>query len=105
MLATEFTYAELNERMGLNWVILQGGLYILGAFLYAVRLLLFRHSGYSPTNTHQARWPERRWPGAFDIWGSSHQIFHVFVVLAAASHLYGMIKAFDFHHTGLGSQC
>lgn len=105
MLATEFTYAELNERMGLNWVILQGALYIFGAFLYAVRLLLFRHSVYPPTNTLQARWPERRWPGAFDIWGSSHQIFHVFVVLAAASHLYGMIKAFDFHHTGLGSQC
>lgn len=46
MLATEFTYAQLNERMGLNWVILQGGLYIFGAFLYAVRLLLFRNSGY-----------------------------------------------------------
>lgn len=41
MLATEFTYAELDERMGLNWVILQGALYIFGAFLYAVRLLLF----------------------------------------------------------------
>ncbi|KAK1831898.1 hemolysin-III related-domain-containing protein [Podospora conica] len=87
MLATDSTYSELNERMGLNWVILQGAMYIFGAFLYA------------------ARWPERRWPGAFDIWGSSHQIFHVFVVLAAASHLIGMIKAFDFHHTGLGSQC
>ena len=106
LLATECTYGELNERMGLGWVILQGALYISGAFLYAVSCLavyLFRHSLL--TNAQQARWPERTWPGRFDIWGSSHQIFHVFVVLAAASHLHGMIQAFDFHHTGLGSQC
>ncbi len=53
----------------------------------------------------QARFPERKYPGVFDIWGSSHQIFHVCVVLAAASHLYGMAKAFDYHHTVLGAQC
>lgn len=34
-----YSYSELNERMGLNWVILQGALYIFGAFLYAVSLL------------------------------------------------------------------
>jgi len=33
-----YSYRELNERMGLNWVILQGALYIFGAFLYAVSL-------------------------------------------------------------------
>ena len=32
-------------------------------------------------------------PGQFDVWGSSHQIFHVLVVLAAASHLKGLIRA------------
>ncbi|KAK4241977.1 hypothetical protein C8A03DRAFT_29871 [Achaetomium macrosporum] len=86
--ALTFTgYRQLNERMGLNWVILQGALYIFGAFLYAVR------------------WPERKYPGAFDIWGSSHQIFHVFVLLAAATHFYGMTRAFDFHHSVLGPQC
>ena len=31
-----YSFAELNARMGLGWVILQGGLYIFGAFLYAV---------------------------------------------------------------------
>ncbi|KAK3389517.1 hemolysin-III related-domain-containing protein [Podospora didyma] len=80
-------YQHLNERMGLNWVVLQGALYIFGAFLYA------------------ARWPERQSPGAFDIVGSSHQIFHVCVVLAAASHLYGMSKAFDYRHSVLGAKC
>jgi adiponectin receptor len=29
-------YRQLNEKMALNWVILQGALYIFGAFLYAV---------------------------------------------------------------------
>jgi hypothetical protein len=53
----------------------------------------------------QARWPERSWPGSFDIWGSSHQIFHVLVVMAAASHLYGLLKAFDYHHGALELRC
>lgn len=33
---TIYGYHELNERMGLSWVILQGFFYILGAFIYAV---------------------------------------------------------------------
>ncbi|KAK9776919.1 hypothetical protein SCAR479_06320 [Seiridium cardinale] len=46
-----YGYHDLEKRMGLNWVIFQGFLYIFGAFLYAVR------------------WPERSAPGTFDIWG------------------------------------
>ncbi|KAH7350217.1 adiponectin receptor protein [Plectosphaerella cucumerina] len=74
----------LEDRMSLTWVIAHGLMYVVGAFLYA------------------ARWPERSFPGRFDIWGSSHQIFHLFVVLAAGTHLYGMGKAFDYHHGRLG---
>lgn len=74
----------MEDRMSLSWVVAHGGLYILGAFLYA------------------ARWPERSFPGRFDVWGSSHQIFHLCVVLAAGTHLYGMGKAFDYHH---GATC
>ncbi|KAL1876479.1 hypothetical protein Daus18300_002723 [Diaporthe australafricana] len=84
---TIYGYQELNERMGLSWVLLQGVLYISGAFLYALR------------------WPERSWPKTFDIWGSSHQIFHILIVFAAASHLYGMTKAFDYHHGPFGARC
>ncbi|KAL7792101.1 mPR-like GPCR protein [Trichoderma ceciliae] len=83
----KFGYLTLEDRMGLTWVVLQGAMYIFGAFLYA------------------ARWPERSYPGVFDIWGSSHQIFHMFVLLAAATHFYGLAKAFDHHHAGMGSQC
>lgn len=52
-------------------------LYISGATLYVLRI------------------PERFFPGKFDIWASSHQIFHVFVFAAALVHydtLLGMIK-------------
>ncbi len=33
-------FEALDARMGLTWVLLQGGLYIFGAFLYAVSSLL-----------------------------------------------------------------
>lgn len=82
-----YGYSNLNRRMGLNWVLFQGFLYIFGAFLYAFR------------------WPERSAPGSFDIWGNSHQLFHVLILFAAAAHLKGMAKAFDNHHTVMGTQC
>lgn len=33
---TIYGYHELDGRMGLSWVLLQGALYISGAFIYAV---------------------------------------------------------------------
>lgn len=84
---TIYGYQSLNERMGLGWILLEGVLYIFGAFLYAVR------------------WPERTSPGTFDIWGHSHQLFHILILLAAASHLKGIAKAFDYHHSTIGGLC
>ncbi|WPG99297.1 HlyIII-domain-containing protein [Acrodontium crateriforme] len=72
---------QLERQIGLSWLVSQGVLYVAGAAIYAARV------------------PERWQPGRFDIWGSSHQIFHVLVVLAAATHLVGLIKAFDYEHT------
>ena len=77
----------MRTQIGLDWVLLQGFLYILGATIYAERV------------------PERLRPGQFDILGSSHQIFHVLVVLAALAHLKGLLKAFDFRHGGMTVQC
>ncbi|KAK7516628.1 hemolysin-III related-domain-containing protein [Phyllosticta citriasiana] len=71
---------KLRERIALDWLVLHGLLYIVGAGIYAARI------------------PERLSPGSFDIWGSSHQIFHVLVLCAAATHLTGLLKAFDFQH-------
>ncbi|CAN1328733.1 Heptahelical transmembrane protein 2 [Linum perenne] len=43
-----------------------------------------------------SRVPERWRPGVFDIAGQSHQIFHVFVVLAAVAHSFATLIVMDF---------
>ena len=53
-----------------------GMLYIIGATLYATKF------------------PESKIPNKFDFVGSSHQLFHVCVVLAALIHYYGSIQVF-----------
>ncbi|XP_020813919.1 adiponectin receptor protein isoform X1 [Drosophila serrata] len=60
------------SRASLGWLILMGLLYILGALMYALRV------------------PERWFPGKFDIWGQSHQIFHILVIAAAFVHYHGI---------------
>ncbi|KAF6239124.1 hypothetical protein HO173_002996 [Letharia columbiana] len=76
---------QMRYSIGLDWVLLQGFLYILGAAIYAARV------------------PERFQPGRYDIWGSSHQIFHVLITLAAMSQLIGLLTA--FHHARTSSKC
>ncbi|KAL1965338.1 hypothetical protein VTN77DRAFT_5775 [Rasamsonia byssochlamydoides] len=78
---------QMTRQIGLDWLLLQGFLYILGAAIYAARV------------------PERLWPGKFDLLGSSHQIFHVLVVCAAVAHLTGLLRAFDYRHSGLAELC
>jgi adiponectin receptor len=77
-----YGWETLNPAIGLSWVLLEGALYITGAGIYAARV------------------PERLAPGSFDIWGSSHQIFHIFVLAAAWSHFVGLAQAFDHRHLG-----
>ncbi|KAH7922778.1 HlyIII-domain-containing protein [Leucogyrophana mollusca] len=77
--------AKLLSEMGFGWLLTSGGLYITGALIYAGRL------------------PERLAPGKFDFILASHQIFHLFVVLAALAHFTCVLTAFDHWHSGLGS--
>jgi len=55
-----------------------GASYIFGAFLYGIRV------------------PERLFPGRCDLWGQSHQIFHVLVVAGALAHLKGLSVMADY---------
>lgn len=54
-----------------KWMILLG-LYAAGAVFYITKF------------------PESKYPGKFDIWFSSHQLWHTFVVLAALWHYYAI---------------
>ena len=53
---------DLNENFAVGHFFLMAFQYVFGAFIYASRI------------------PERFWPGKFDYYFSSHQIWHVFVV-------------------------
>lgn len=56
---------------------------ILGSLTYEIAMGLLYGAG---AVFYVTRIPERWKPGAFDIVGHSHQIFHVFVVAAALAH-------------------
>lgn len=98
-----YGYTQMLNQIGLGWLILQGVFYLTGAFLYAVGRK--HHHNALHMLTYQMRFPESRYPGRVDKFGASHQIFHVFVVLAAASHLVGLLRAFDYRHGLQGAIC
>ena len=75
-----------NRRMSLNWMGLMTFFNLTGAFAYVIRV------------------PERWYPRKFDIYGNSHQILHVMVILAGLAHMFGIFSAFNFVH-GQGSPC
>lgn len=78
---------RVKLEMSLGYCATQGALYIVGACLYAMRM------------------PERYWPGKFDLFGSSHQIFHCCVVAAGVVHAIGVWKAFEHRHGTLQGLC
>ena len=89
---------QMRQSIGLSWLVLQGALYIIGAGLYAVsgNACVTSLTAFLVANVMQARIPERLEPGKFDVWGSSHQIFHILILLAAMSQLIGLLTAFHY---------
>lgn len=69
------------NHASLGWLVLMAVLYIVGALIYAFRV------------------PERIFPGKFDIWFQSHQIFHVFVLAAAFVHYHGITQIASYRLT------
>ncbi|KAH7718972.1 Protein PAQR-2 [Aphelenchoides avenae] len=57
-----------------HWLAIMGAFYLMGAAIYAFRF------------------PERCFPGKCDIWFHSHQIFHMFVIIAAFVHFHGICE-------------
>lgn len=59
------------------WIFFVGGLfYAGGAIIYALK------------------WPEKQYPGRFDNFGNSHNIFHIFVVIGAIMCWLGSVRVF-----------
>ncbi|KDE06024.1 hypothetical protein, variant [Microbotryum lychnidis-dioicae p1A1 Lamole] len=82
-----YGFEGASNGIALPWLALGGALYIVGAVLYAERC------------------PERFLPGQFDLFGSSHQIFHVLIILAAASHWAAISEGFRYWHGERGGVC
>ncbi|KAK0703505.1 mPR-like GPCR protein [Lasiosphaeria miniovina] len=77
---TIFGWSQMVKQSGLPYYLAEGGFLLTGSFLYATKF------------------PESRYPGKFDVWGSSHQLFHIMVVLATVSQLVGILEAFDYNY-------
>ncbi|KAM0800315.1 mPR-typeG-protein-coupled receptor [Usnea florida] len=75
-----------NRRMSVDWMGLMALFNLTGAAVYAARV------------------PEKLHPLKYDIYGSSHQVLHIAVILAGLAHMCGLFRAFDYLHTD-GSVC
>ncbi|KAF0450710.1 putative hemolysin-III channel protein Izh2 [Gigaspora margarita] len=69
-----------NNIISFKWMLITITIYFVGALIYGSRV------------------PEKLSPGTFDIWGSSHQIFHFFVVFACLTNYYALIGAMSYWH-------
>ncbi|KAG0299793.1 hypothetical protein BGZ98_009756, partial [Dissophora globulifera] len=69
-----------QRAMALNYLFCMGAAYLIGVLLYG------------------SRTPEVFFPGKFDNFAASHQLFHICVVIGCAVHFAGVIKAMEFWH-------
>ncbi|KAI0835218.1 hemolysin-III channel protein-like protein Izh2 [Hypoxylon sp. FL0890] len=78
-------FEEQSRRVGLAWIGATALFNGLGVIVYALKF------------------PERWYPRTFDLFGASHQLMHIMVVLAALTYTEAMMQAFDFHHQYAGA--
>lgn len=89
-------------RRAFPYSLAKTGCLLSGTSFYKVSLPI-SHTREKLTLTHvvlKTRFPESRYPGKFDLWGS-HSIFHILVVCAAVVQLMGYLDAFDYAHANL----
>lgn len=92
-----------NQRMSLDWMAWMAIFNLAGAFTYAARVRSRDSSLYPPSSDKHradcAQIPEKIRPYQYDIFGSSHQVLHVAVILAGLAHMFGLFRAFDHVHS------
>ncbi|KAF8978656.1 hypothetical protein BGZ46_006248 [Entomortierella lignicola] len=69
-----------QKAAALNYMFCMGAAYVFGVLIYG------------------SRTPECFFPGKFDNFGASHQIFHICVLIGCTVHFAGVIKAMSFWH-------
>jgi adiponectin receptor len=100
------------QRYGLEYMLQFSGmkLYLLELTFYGTGVSLYAVCQHAHRVFHslrdknsdehlQFRIPERLAPGKFDIWGSSHQIFHVAILFAMYTHVTALLQGFTTCHT------
>lgn len=96
-----FGVSRMMEQSGLPYYLAEGALLLLGALIYTVSNIKQHYFMRSCTDFHvtfQTRFPEHLSPGTFDVYGSSHQLFHVLVVFATVTQLAGILSAYDYNY-------
>jgi adiponectin receptor len=75
------------NAISLGYLLGMGVTYIIGVLIYGFRI------------------PECFWPGKFNIWFASHQLFHICVVVAAVVHYLGVINMMQYWNTDNHNTC
>ena len=88
----------MNVEAGASRYALTVFIYVTAVTVYSVSSVL---ASFEPLMLMclQTRIPEAWKPGWFDIWGQSHQIFHVLMAVGLTVHFSAFAKAFDYTHT------
>lgn len=72
-------WSRARSKIGAVWYVAEGVFLLLGVSLFVSRV------------------PER--PSSFDIWGHSHQIFHIFAVIGGAFHVAALVVGYNYRQT------
>ncbi|KAF3153747.1 hypothetical protein TWF751_004087 [Orbilia oligospora] len=66
------------KEIGAQWYLAEGISLLVGVSLFVGRM------------------PERFWPGNFDVWGHSHQLFHTFAVAGTGFHVAALVAGYNY---------
>jgi adiponectin receptor len=96
------------RRYGFDFMLQYAGMkwYLLELSFYGTGVLFYGVGSHTPNSVlelandqTQFRIPERLAPGRFDIWGSSHQFFHILILCAMYTHVIALQQGFETAHT------
>ncbi|EWC47923.1 hypothetical protein DRE_02805 [Drechslerella stenobrocha 248] len=71
-------WADACIKIGAQWYLAEGLALLIGVGFFV------------------GRFPERLWPGVFDVWGHSHQLFHICAVAGTAFHTMALVTGYSY---------